>query len=524
MEQDPASIAGKTLTVDERTELLVVGGGPAGLAAAIAAARAGQRVVLVDENPVPPEVMGEDIPLLFGNRASGAARNAGAMLEAFIASDPAIAEAFDVGVDVRLGTVAWGLYTNGPSVGWLPGPVAGLADGARSWMIGCERIVVATGRRDMGLAFPGWDLPGVMGMTAALRLATRYGALEASRAVVLGTTTEALDGARQLRSMGVTIAAIVETAVDPVDDPVDLPVLTGRVVCRADGTMDGVGALFVARRDADGMAVQGTEERIECDTIILGIGTVPVIELLDAAGCRIGYDDARGGHVPVLDTAMRTSVPAICAVGDCAGVWPAKSRDVTIAQAEGRLAASQKVFSDPLFPSREGSDGLGAYRLDWVRTTVLATESDATFVCRCEEVTAREILEVRPPRYLGWSMGQQTRRGFRDLLGDGAPNPDQVKRLTRAGMGVCQGRRCREQVACLLALSAGCALGEVPLATHRAPVRPLPLAHVGGGEDAAMAAHWDTWFGMKSQYIPFWQVRPHYTAATRDEGGEVASE
>lgn len=91
-------------------------------------------------------------------------------------------------------------------------------------------------------------------------------------------------------------------------------------------------------------------------------------------------------------------------------------------------------------------------------------------------------------------------------------------------MGVCQGRRCREQVACLLALSAGCGLAEVPLATHRPPVRPLPLAVAAGAEDAAMAAHWDAWFGMKSQYVPFWEVKPHYTATTRDQGGEVGGE
>ncbi|MDA8250579.1 MAG: FAD-dependent oxidoreductase, partial [Rhodospirillales bacterium] len=216
---DPAAIAGKTLTPEESTDLLVVGAGPAGLAAALEGVRRGRRVVLVDENPVPAAAMGDDIPLLFGNRMSGAARNRSAMLEAFVASDPAIAEAFDAGVDVRLGTVAWGIYANGPGVGWLPGLVAGLADGARAWMIGCERIVVATGRRDMGLAFPGWELPGVLGMTAALRLATRYGALQARRAVVLGTTAEALDGARQLQAAGLDIAAVVETADAPLDAP-----------------------------------------------------------------------------------------------------------------------------------------------------------------------------------------------------------------------------------------------------------------------------------------------------------------
>ena len=478
--RDPASITGKSLAPEEHTDVLVVGAGPAGLWAALEAARGGARVMLVDENPVPAEIMGEDIPQLFGNRMSGAARNPGAMLEAFIASDPMIAEAFDAGIDMRLGTIVWGIYTNGPSVGWLPGPVAGVSDGNRAWMVGCERIVVATGRRDMGLAFPGWDLPGVMGITAALRLATRYGALDARRAVVLGTIPDTLDAARALRTSGVEIAAVIETGPASLGNAEDLPLLTARVICRAEGTLDGVTTLVIAQRGADGAAVPGTEERIACDTIMLGIAAIPVIELLDAAGCRT--------------EGQRTTLPAIAAAGDCAGIDPRCTAD------------------------------LDAYRLDWVRSTVLDAQESEPYVCRCEEVTAREILEVRPPRYLGWPDDGRNRRDLRSLLGEGAPNPDQVKRLTRAGMGVCQGRRCREQVACLLALSAGCSLSEIPPATHRAPVRPLPLGVAAGTEDPAMAAGWDTWFGMKSQYIPFWQVKPHYTAATRNEGGEVASE
>ena len=208
--QDPRSVAGKLLTVAERCDLLVVGAGPAGLAAALEGARLGLHVVLADENPVPAATMGDDVPLHFGQRMSSAARNGSAMLEAFVASDPLIAEAFDAGVDVRLGTAVWGIWANGPSVGWLPGPVAGLADGAGSSMLGCGRIVVAAGRRDMGLAFAGWEKPGVMGLTAAERLVLRYGALDARRAVVLGTTAEALCGALTLAEAGVEIAAVIE--------------------------------------------------------------------------------------------------------------------------------------------------------------------------------------------------------------------------------------------------------------------------------------------------------------------------
>lgn len=491
---DPFSISGKSLPVAESTELLVIGAGPAGLAAAIEAARLGIGVVLVDENPIPAVAMGDDIPLIFGQRMSGAVRNVSAVTETLVATEPRLAEAFEAGVDVRLGTQCWGLYVNGPSVGWLPGPVAGLADGERGFLLGFKRAIVAAGSRDMGLAFPGWELPGVIGAAAAWRLAVRYQALDARRAVVIGSTAEAMSAAHALRDAGVEVAAIVEREAAPVCPTADLPTLLAHSVVRAEGR-DEVTALVVRDRN-------GTETAIACDTVVLGVGAVPVIELLDAAGCRTVFDGSKGGWVPAIDGAGRTSVASIQAVGDCAGVWAAKNGDRRLAEAEGVAAVR---FEPGAAPAAGGFD-VAPYRLGWMRDTVLSG-GDAMNVCRCEEVTAREILEVRPPRYLGAGPDRRNDRSLASLLGHGAPSPDQVKRLTRAGMGVCQGRRCREQVACLLALGADSDLSHVPLATYRAPVRPLPLRLLGGApEPAELAAHWDSWFGIRQQAVPFWEL------------------
>jgi NADPH-dependent 2,4-dienoyl-CoA reductase/sulfur reductase-like enzyme len=521
--RDPRSVAGKKLPVEASTQLLVIGAGPAGIAAAAHAAKLGVKVVLADENPVPAAVMGDDIPLHFGQRFSAAVRNRTAMLEAAIARNPAIAELFDAGVDVHLGTSVWGLYDNGPSVGWLPGPVAGLADGERCFMLGCERVIVAAGRRDMGLAFPGWDLPGVLGVTAAQRLLERHGALDVRRAVVLGTTAEALDAARSLRAAGIEIAALVEAAQAPIgpvgllEELAGVPVLCGHVVRRAEGGADGVAAIVVASPD-------GRDRRIACDAILLGVGAVPVIELLDALGCRIVYSAERGGQVPLIDGAGRTSASCIYAAGDCAGVWAAKTLDPDIARAEAIRAVDDVAASlgiaaatpatEPSFPDVPTHD-VEAYRLDWVRATIVDA-GEQPYVCQCEEVTAREILELRPPRYLAWPDDRRNTRTLRQMLGEAPPNPDLVKRLTRAGMGVCQGRRCREQVAALLALGAGVGLRDIPLASHRAPVRPVPLAAIAEtNEPAAMTQQWDTWFGMPSQYVPFWDAPAHYAVADR---------
>ncbi len=529
-EHDPASTASASLDVTDTTQLLVIGAGPAGLAAALEGRRRGLSVVLVDENPVPPETMGEDVPHFYGGRMSGATRNRNAMLEAVLAASPALAQAFEAGVDVRLGTSCWGLYANGPSVGWLPGPVAGLADAEGAGMLGFERVVVAAGCRDMGIAFAGWELPGVMGVQAAARLAA-VGALASRRAVLLGSGAEAIAAGQSLRAAGVEIVAVVEVAPVTLADPAPLgaPVLCGHRVLRAEGGADGVEALVVEAlvvevaggEVAGGEVAGGGARRLACDTVLLGIGAVPVVELLDALGCRIVFDPARGGHVPLLDPAGRTSLPFAFAAGDCAGVWPAKAASPALAEAEGRRAAGADQGPGP---PPDGSADLAAYRLAWVRALVVEG-GDGPYVCRCEEVTAREILEVRPPRYLNAASLPRNDRTLRALLGEGPPNPDQVKRLTRAGMGLCQGRRCREQVACLLALGADEPLNSVPLATHRAPVRPLPLrlAH-SVGESAELRRGWDTWFGIYSQYVPPWDVAPAYTAGGRPLDQEVASE
>jgi thioredoxin reductase len=534
--QDRASVAGKALTVAENTSLLVIGSGPAGLAAAIEAARRGIAVTLVDENPVPFETMGEEIPLHFGQRMGGIVRNRTAMTEAVLEQAPDIAVAFEAGVDVRLGTVAWGLYVPQPAAAWMPGPVCGLADHERSWLIGFDHCIVAAGRRDMGLAFPGWEQPGVMGATAAQRLAS-HGALEARTAVILGSSAEALLAASALLDAGIDVAAIVERA-GTVAGPADLantitsagvPILTGHVVAAADGGLDGVEAVRIVAVDAEGRHFAGTERTIACDTVVLGIAAIPAIELLEAAGCRVGFDGDRGGHVPLTGEGYRCSLPVIQAIGDCAGVWPSKSRNPEIARTEALIAVGAIAGSPaaelppPPVPDASAAD-LAALRCGWVRASVVEAEGEP-HVCQCEEVTAREILEVKPPRYLNWTAPANRPTDLAALLGEGPPSADQIKRLTRAGMGPCQGRRCREQVAALLALGSGVPLETMPLATFRAPVRPLPLSLLAeSAEDPEITAHWDSWFGMAAQWVPYWRVQPGYTAASRDLHSPVASE
>jgi hypothetical protein len=154
------------------------------------------------------------------------------------------------------------------------------------------------------------------------------------------------------------------------------------------------------------------------------------------------------------------------------------------------------------------------YQTAWLRALIGAGGWDV-HACQCEDVSRREIVEIRPPRYLNWGASQLPARGLATLLEDGPVNQDQVKRLTRAGMGLCQGRRCREQIALLLALEGKLPIGRIPLASYRPPLRPLPLAALRPDDESqAMRDDWDVWFGIATQWTPFWEIG----AAEEDAG------
>src|SRR5262252_7710567 len=131
-ELDRRSIVGKMSRSERHAAVVVVGAGPAGVAAAIGAARAGADVLLVDEHPVDNDMMAMDVPLYFGQRMQASVRNRALMMERVVDSNPALAEAHEAGVDVLLGTYVWGAFINGPTVHELPGPALGLADERRS--------------------------------------------------------------------------------------------------------------------------------------------------------------------------------------------------------------------------------------------------------------------------------------------------------------------------------------------------------------------------------------------------------
>jgi NADPH-dependent 2,4-dienoyl-CoA reductase/sulfur reductase-like enzyme len=376
--------------------------------------------------------------------------------------------------------------------------MVGLADADRSWMCGFDRLILATGARDVALGFPGWDQPGVVGAGGLHALLQRYDAFTGRRVVVLGSGELAVATALMLQERGLEAAAVVETLRRPQASSgalarlkaAGVPVLTGQTPRRAEGGRDGVERLVLA----DG---RGRETALDCDTICLALGMTPAIELLSSAGGLSVPDSRRGGHAPALQ-GWATSLPGVFTAGDAAGL----ARNETEAAEQGREAARQALGGRPTGRPPAGPDAW-AYQAAWFEALTRDTDP-ATIVCQCEAVSLGDLLEVRAPRYLGEPTAPAMARDLGSLSIDGPLNQDQVKRLTRAGMGPCQGRRCREQVALTLARADGVSPAEVPLASYRAPVRPLPLKIMADwNETPAMTAGWEIWFAIPGQWSAY---------------------
>lgn len=429
---DPTAINGRQFAIDAHWPTVVVGGGASGARAATEAARRGGKVLLVDEHPVAPGLLGLDVPYLFGGRLDASVQNPARILQTVLQARPALAEAMDAGVEPALGVSVWGAFGRSEASRNLKTLLLGLADEQRAWLISADRIVIAAGTRDLVLPFPGAELPGVMGAQGFLAAQQLYRAFNGRRIAVLGA--------------GAAADAVLRAAADA-----GLAVVLHAAVPAA---LRALGSLEV-----EGISVAGKEHA--CDTIVQAIDLVPNVELFDLLGVEIAFDPRRGGFVP-------GALPAgLGAAGACTGR----------AEADDRMAR---------------------------RTAWLAAMADGdALVCRCEEVRLAELLDLRPPRYLG-----DGRHHALDTLG--ALNQDQVKRLTRAGMGPCQGRRCRDAVHALLARQSG---AVPPMASFRPPLRPLPLAALAAlPETAEIHDNWTGWFGIAAQWLPHWEKAPEHAA------------
>ncbi len=506
-------------------QVVVVGGGIAGCSAALEAAKLGLRVTLIDEHPQSLQMMSLDTPYFYGARLAAVLGDVSVTGERVLGANDLLLECLEAGVEILTGTCSWGSFRPGPNNTNLKIPQLGVADGEHSWLIEYEHLILATGARDLVLSFPGWHLPGVLGANGAATLLARYQALSGGRMVILGSNNVALKTAQLALEKGVEVAAIVEAGPEIRGDAAlaasltqaGIPFVLSHTVEQVLGEQE-VRALRIVAIDAEGKPVRGSVQEIACDTVCMAFGVVPNVELASVTGCRILFDAARGGWVPEIDGNFQTNLANIHVAGDAAGVAEEMHLDSEIAAEQGRRAARAIARSTGLLQEAEPttakpveSDTVFAAARAWLRSLVETGGMDVV-VCQCEEVTRRELLEVSPPKYLG-AGNMKSCGGVSSLSPAGRTSQDLVKRLTRAGMGHCQGKRCRDQTMMLLAEATGTEMAKLVPGSYRVPVRPLPLSIMWAGEETEdMRRTWPIWLH------PVEEGAPGYASAKAAEG------
>ena len=481
--------------------VVVIGAGLAGCCAALEAAKRDFNVTLIDEHPQAPSSMSLDAPYFYGARLPATLSDAGAVADRVLGANALLLDCLDAGVEVLTNTCVWANLMPGPNLLYTDEKRLGLADGERSWFLPYDDLIIATGARDLVLSFPGWQLPGVLGAQAAGALLTRYQALGGTKAVVLGSGNVGLRLARQLLDAGIEVAAVVEVAASVRGDPaLQAGLVAAGVAFHTSSVIDSaigeqqVRAVRVCALDQQGLPVPGSEECIDCDTVCIAIGVVPNLELAAQSGCKATYDAARGGWVPETDDCGRSSLEHICVVGEAAGVCDKGVLDSVQHLERARRAAvaigtPQGAEWKPTTASAAAPLAADAPN-EWLRA-LLAQGGLSVVLCQCEEVTRGEYIALEAPRYLQPS----ERRRAGPIDASNRASQDFVKRMTRCGMGHCQGRRCRDHAALLLAHANGQPVGSIVPGSFRAPVRPLPLSAIAGPDESeAVSRTWPIWF------------------------------
>ena len=459
--------------------VLVVGGGPAGLSAAATVAEHGVEVVLLDERsklggqfykqPGPERDMDE-------TRLDGQYR----------AGRELVARVRDADVRVVSKVSLWGAFR--------PDLLKARSDGC-SWLIRPERLILATGAHERAVPIPGWTLPGVMTTGAAQTLLRSSQVAPGRRVLLSGNGPLNMQVAAELARAGVEVTALVEqadlrwwnnvrggvlmllSAPELVSKGFSYRLTLARarvpvidrssvVEIRGDARVE---AAVVAALDESGHRIPGTEREIATDAVCLGYGFIPANEIPRSLGCEHHLDPMSETLVTTRTRTGRTTVDPVWVVGDAGGINGAYVATALGSMAGADVLADLGAVTEKRRESllREAEKSLrrhlrfqsGLRKLYAARPLTTQLADDATVVCRCESVSLGEL---------------------RSSFSGGAISAGAAKRLTRAGMGKCQGRYCSPSVLALASRVSGISPDEFSGFAPQAPVRPVEIAEVAG--------------------------------------------
>ena len=439
-------------------DLVVIGGGPAGLAAASLAARAGLSTVLFDENP---GVGGQ----IYRGITSTPVKDRAILGEDYWAGETLAYEATTSGASIVNGATVWSLD---------PQRIVGVSIAGAARMIEARRVIIATGSQERPFPVPGWTLPGVMTAGAAQTVLKAHGLLPAGRTVIAGTGPLLWLLAAQILRAGGRIEAILDTtprgnwlrAAMHLPDFMLSPYFAkglallrevrAKVPVRKAARIEAVGDGKLREVVFDG-------GRMAAELLLLHQGVVPNVNLALSAGAAHEWNERQLCFQPVLDQDFASSVPGIAVAGDGAGIaggTAAAERGRIAAIAAVRALKPEATVPDPQsVRQRLQREEMGRAFLDWLNRpadSFRQPEGD-TLVCRCEEVTARQV---------------------RDTADMGCEGPNQMKAFLRCGMGPCQGRLCGLTVTELIATQRKSTPAAVGYYRLRPPVKPITLAEL----------------------------------------------
>jgi sarcosine oxidase subunit alpha len=404
-------------------DVLVIGAGPSGLAAALSAADAGARVLLVDENARPGGC----------GRWSGASSGE---MDALI--DRVVARP---NVELLLSTYAAGYYADH----WVA-----LVEPARMTKVRAGAVVCATGVVEQPAVFRNNDLPGVLSASAVQRLLHRYGIAPGKRIVILTANREGYELARELRAREIPVAAILDIRAGRGGDAYglgDLRCVTGVVPESAlAGRSGAVRALRV--RIVGDAARPGSLETIACDAVLMSVGFAPAAGLLAQAGATLQYDNALQQHLPVK------LPPGVFAAGRVNGIHEYAAR-----RQDGRDAGAESAAH-----ARGGHEAARVRRPESSRQVshpypVFPHPRARDFVDLDEDIQVKDLLN-------------SAQEGF--------DSAELLKRFSTLGMGPSQGKHSNLHGARILMRARGASLADTALTTQRPFYHPVALKQLAG--------------------------------------------
>lgn len=328
-------------------DVLVVGAGPAGLAASIEAAKAGADVLLVDLNMKPGGQLFKQIHKFFGSSAHRSGTRG------FDIGLKLLEEAKEAGVEIWLQSTVVGAFP-----GNLIAIEKGVDGGAKEVItLKSKKVIIATGASENVVRFKGWTTPGVMGAGAAQTMINVNHVKPGKKIVMVGSGNVGLIVSYQLMQAGCDVVALIEAAPKIGGYAVHaakirragVPIYTKHTVVEAIPGEDGtVCKVVIAQVDDHFNPIPGTEETIEADTVTIGAGLKPATDMVKLEKCQLTFNGPFGGFIPLHNDKMETSKSGVYVAGDATGVEEANT-----ALEEGKIAGISAVESLGLISTKE---------------------------------------------------------------------------------------------------------------------------------------------------------------------------